>query len=417
MPAHVQEELNTVHPQETQLSSCNVTDEHKSDKRVIISASNCNEDKLLAEKIQGTLHKRGLAVCFQDQLNKATGEAIINALALIIVLSEDTVHSPVCSDHVALAYVSNKPIIPVCEREYNSVMGTLDFGMKLTVKDMKWIMFSDEDNHAQAFIELSHRLDELLMSNNEGQNPTIAISESQSGSSVNIFKPIRKQELPLLTSTRSSTLTSTPSNEVKVCDPDKLLVDSGKNFWEIHFGLCESTSWAEFEAKFLNEYRAKIELAFGHNQTDWMMERLHFDIFKKAEIIYREDFLIFQGYPNKKHQFWHRVKEYMLESHMIREVFNMESTVRLAAVQNLSKFGSATVVAALLQLLQDQDANIRAVAALSLSHCGHQSAQIERALIRGLGDEDRIVRESCCISLGNIGCTTAIHKLANLWYM
>lgn len=81
-----------------------------------------------------------------------------------------------------------------------------------------------------------------------------------------------------------------------------------------------------------------------------------------------------------------------------------------------ARFGSSTVVAAFLQLLHDQDANIRAVAALSLSHCGYKSAQMEVALIASLNDEDRIVRESCCISLGNMGCTAATATLADLWY-
>ena len=194
-------------------------------------------------------------------------------------------------------------------------------------------MFSDQDSHAQAFIELSHRLDELLTSDKGNQEHTVTISESQFDSSVNLYEPIRKQELPLLTRTS----TSAHSNGVEVYDPDKLLADSSRNFWEIHFGVCESTSWAEFEAKFLGEYRTRIELVFGHNRTEWVMERLHFDIFKKAETVYKADFLLFQGHPDKQHQFWHRVKEYMLESHMIREVFNMESTVRLAAVQNLGE--------------------------------------------------------------------------------
>lgn len=74
-------------------------------------------------------------------------------------------------------------------------------------------------------------------------------------------------------------------------------------------------------------------------------------------------------------------------------------------------------MAALIKLLQDQDANIRAVAALSLSHCEQStySPQVESALIGSLTDEDRLVRESCCISLGNLGSTAAIDKLAHIW--
>ncbi|XP_062503988.1 uncharacterized protein LOC134180801 isoform X2 [Corticium candelabrum] len=394
MGCRVAKSSSKIHPVE----DCTVpVPSKKSARKIVISA--CDEDEAFAQEIHDKLLSTGLPVWYESQSVKETGVLVVNALGLIIVLSEATSRSPVCRDNVAFTYVSNKPIIPVCKSDYNTVLSTLDFGMKLTVKEIKWVMFSNGGNNELAFIELADKLDDCILFDQGNSLQPVVVSPPMLDSSINLYEPIRNQQIPSLR--KASTSSALSDGPVTAADADKLIMKSSSNFWVVHFGSANTISWIMFQTKFLGDYKDRMQSLFGHDQIEWVLERLHSDVFKKSEIIHIDDFLLFQGIPDRRHQFWRRVKDYVLENHLLRQVFSMNSTVRLSAVQNLAKFRSSTVVAALIKLLQDQDANIRAVAALSLSHCEQ--------------NEDRLVRESCCISLGNLGSTAAIDKLAHIW--
>ena len=136
----------------------------------------------------------------------------------------------------------------------------------------------------------------------------------------------------------------------------------------------------------------------------------------------------------------------------MREVFNMDSSVRIDAINNLgkscaslslthlhtptvclcpmylssvyyccscflvAKFGSVAVVEALLDLLDDQEHDVRASACISLakSKAGDRGLKIDR-LMRCLRDTDRFVRESACIALGYLKADSAVPVLLQIW--
>lgn len=79
------------------------------------------------------------------------------------------------------------------------------------------------------------------------------------------------------------------------------------------------------------------------------------------------------------------------------------------------KFHNPAVVDALRRLLDDEDANIRAVAAISLGRTGVKDEAIIDQLIQKLKDGDRIVRQSVCLSLGALKAKKAIPHISNLW--
>ena len=79
------------------------------------------------------------------------------------------------------------------------------------------------------------------------------------------------------------------------------------------------------------------------------------------------------------------------------------------------KFHNPAVVEALLRLLDDEDANVRAVAAISIGRTGVQEEAIIDRLIEKLSDGDRIVRQSVCLSLGALKAKKAIPHISNLW--
>lgn len=69
----------------------------------------------------------------------------------------------------------------------------------------------------------------------------------------------------------------------------------------------------------------------------------------------------------------------------------------------------------MLRLLDDEDANVRAVAAISIGRTGVQDEAIIDILIGKLKDGDRIVRQSVCLSLGALKAKKAIPHISNLW--
>ena len=81
----------------------------------------------------------------------------------------------------------------------------------------------------------------------------------------------------------------------------------------------------------------------------------------------------------------------------------------------IGKFQTPAVVDALLKLLDDQDPNIRAVAAISLGRTGTKEKVVINRLMVLLDDKDRICRQSACLSLGHIKAEEAVPKISYLW--
>jgi HEAT repeat protein len=73
------------------------------------------------------------------------------------------------------------------------------------------------------------------------------------------------------------------------------------------------------------------------------------------------------------------------------------------------------VVDALLTLLEDEDPNVRAVAAICLGRTGTKDEVVVDRLIGLLKDGDRIVRQSACLSLGAMKAVKAIPHIGNIW--
>ena len=78
-------------------------------------------------------------------------------------------------------------------------------------------------------------------------------------------------------------------------------------------------------------------------------------------------------------------------------------------------FQNSAVIEALMQLLEDGDPNVRAVAAISLGRTGCTDEPVVDKLIDLLKDGDRIVRQSACLSLGHMKAVKAIPHIGNIW--
>lgn len=79
------------------------------------------------------------------------------------------------------------------------------------------------------------------------------------------------------------------------------------------------------------------------------------------------------------------------------------------------KFRSAAVIDALRDLLSDADANVRAVASVSLARTEANDPVTLKFLSKTLNDKDRLVREAGCLALGHLQAKQAVAKLLHLW--
>ena len=117
-------------------------------------------------------------------------------------------------------------------------------------------------------------------------------------------------------------------------------VDEQGNFWDRNFGSEEEVAWFKFQQAFLTEYNTNISESFDDSQVTWLLDMLKNDVFEVSEVqkVTKVKFLEVRGESERKGQFWKVVSEIATEKYCMNEVFNMESSVRLTAVENLGKF-------------------------------------------------------------------------------
>lgn len=193
---------------------------------------------------------------------------------------------------------------------------------------------------------------------------------------------------------------------------------SRENFWEKHFKGRNYIKWnPEFEEAFLSDVDKALDNMVDEKDQKWLLIILkrELEVDSNGDRVVKENYDHFCTINNEPCPFWACVQDQAIESYTIREVFNMESTVRVEAIENLGKFHSKAVIEALLDLLYDPDNNVRTVAAISLARIGSDEEKIINSLIKSLKDKDRLVRESGCLALGRLKAEKAVPDLIFLW--
>ena len=122
------------------------------------------------------------------------------------------------------------------------------------------------------------------------------------------------------------------------------MVDEQGTFWDRNFGSEESIAWFKFQQAFLSEYETNISETFDDTQVAWLLDMLKNEVFEASETdqVTHAKFVEVRGSSEHKGHFWKVVSDLATEKYSMNEVFNMESTVRLTAVENLGKFSKAT---------------------------------------------------------------------------
>ena len=76
---------------------------------------------------------------------------------------------------------------------------------------------------------------------------------------------------------------------------------------------------------------------FNEENVPWLLDMLKNDVFRGQEKITKGQFMEVRGDSPDKNAFWRVVSQIAVEKFNMKEVFDMRSTVRLAAIEKLCK--------------------------------------------------------------------------------
>ncbi|XP_003385198.1 PREDICTED: uncharacterized protein LOC100641882 [Amphimedon queenslandica] len=368
---------------------------------VVLSGAPSDKElsNLLTDKVKAEKYSIYSNTSFAEEDTKTVARMLVDAKLLIFILSVESVTNSKCSDQVSLAYISNKPILLIARNSKEDIVKSMNFGLKLTLEQLHWMMFDSPGTPSDDLMK------EFITQVQQYQAPITETVEVQVEQPLESAAPTQMRRLRMNTKFRTQTTLS-----------ELAPIEVSDTFWERSFDTSDSISWFRFQQAFINEYDAQLKNLFTEDRIKWLLDEvLHSSIFGGAEEITKDHFMQIRGDSKEKHTFWRTVRQIAVEKFNMQEVFNMQSTVRLTAVENLGKFQNPAVIEALLRLLDDDDPNIRAVAAISLGRTGIQDEMVIDRLIDQLKDGDRIVRQSACLSLGSLKAVKAIPKISDRW--
>ncbi|KAL8576103.1 hypothetical protein ACOMHN_001453 [Nucella lapillus] len=400
-----------------------------------------------------------------DFLSKI-GEAIIDAKFFICILSERAVRSKYCRDEVALAYVSNTAIFPVNLQPRDTLLPLMDTGLKLQLANYNWTTLTEPQTRRQNIRHLvatmKAELDDLAEPMTaQDDSADSAAAAHQAAGSLPFLSPVMsvedeseakeesevvsprdvtvtapKRQVTVIVVNKSSSPAQSPASEgeapefnrrmrrlrernlavMKVKGDDDAGPIMPEKFWTEQFGVVDYVTWDRFTEAFVEVFKDLVRETFTSDDQQQLLDILRRELeVGDDDRIFKYQLLAFCSIYGDASPLWVRVHEQARESFAMREVFNMDSSVRVEAIENLGKFRSAAVIDALRDLLTDPDANVRAVATVSLSRTNANDPVTIRHILRTLSDKDRLVREAGCLALGHLKARQAISKLSHLW--
>lgn len=355
----------------------------------------------LAEKFR----EQGWVVWFADpkmehrlMLNQK-GEAILSCKVFVTVITDVSAKDVQCQDELALAYISNSSIFPVSLKKYRDISPSLDGGMKLMLAKINWTFFFKEELFVENMPALLAAMgkeikekteDNTNMSGPQNDSNTILFH----GMNINVHDNWNADS-----EDESEEETSSPqSGRAQKSEGSSLSYD----FWDRVFADKSEVTWVDFKKKFEAEYKDKIIKTYTEEEFKLFVNLIYKDIFMLNKSMKRTAYDQFcEGNPDADpHRFYHRLAQYAKGYHAMREVFNMDSTLRLITIQKLGEFCFPAVINGLTDMLKDEDPNIRAIATIALAKSGRAQKTTVEKIIGMLEDDDRLVRESGCLALG-----------------
>ena len=112
------------------------------------------------------------------------------------------------------------------------------------------------------------------------------------------------------------------------------------DFWDRHFSDMDEVTWINFRKSFENDYKQKITENLNASQVQFLVNLIYKDIFNLKKSIKRQLYDQFcEGNPDADpHRFFNRLQQYAVGYYAMREVFNMNSSLRMTTIQNLGRY-------------------------------------------------------------------------------
>jgi len=390
--------------------------------------------------------------------DRKRGKAVLDTKVFLMVVSQASLTHAPCKDEAALAYISGKQIIPVGVEPYQSLEPYLDSAMKMLLAKLNWTFFINED-------EWEKRLTEMATAVADAVGPAAVFfgdDDDQFVSNIcdGSLTDEKEFEVEYQSMAESQQRLYVTLRRGRSIQPNDVFSDSfqGLDFWDVHFSGRDAVPVAELADVFVREYGERLanhisdllrqreaeqklkELHDGDEDDEhkecsvqaWMRQLLQKDLFLQRECVDRATYnAICLSRPSRfmtqqsqltqasasNDDFYRRVKAYAIGKLAMLKVFNMNSSVRLVAIQNLGLYETPEIVAGLTELLNDADPNIRTVATLALGRCNSSpdTSAIVRRLLKMMKDSDRLVRQAACISLGHMRAGVAVKTLVHVW--
>ncbi|KAL5017556.1 hypothetical protein ScPMuIL_007145 [Solemya velum] len=339
----------------------------------------------------------------QKTLDRQRGEAILSCKVFVILLSEKSAQDAQCQDELALAYISNSSIFPVSLSRYRDLAPLLDGGIKLMLAKINWTFIFKEDHfHSNVPPLITAMKTHIDKPAGESEAETGGQSDVVLFHGMNIHVTFDRQSRNELQENEDSE--EQPSNEMEEQETG--------DFWERNFGKSTEVSWDDFKRQFIVDYGERITRQYSLDKQNFFINLMYRDVFGLSKRVVRS---VYKQFCDNK-GFLERLQEYAIGYYAMREVFSMDSTLRLSTIQSLGKYSFPPVVSALTDMLEDDDANIRAVATIALAKSGKTQKNTVEKIIKQLDDKDRLVRESGCLALGYLKATgKAEQAVVDVW--
>ncbi len=201
---------------------------------------------------------------------------------------------------------------------------------KLMLAKINWTFLHKDKFFEENFPKL---VDAIKMELTEIQENALEAQQSDEADETDVYDALNNHapniEVPMVD-------TDTPRDDDPVtCE--HLTQQINCDFWERHFHGKKVVAWNDFRDKFLSDYGERINRQLGEDKEKWMVQIIYKDVLELRKEVKHEEYLRFSGKNTKANpdHFFERVKSYVVGICAMREVFDMESTMRLIAIQNL----------------------------------------------------------------------------------
>lgn len=388
-----------------------------------------SKDLDFAKKLADKFTEQGWKVWYADPKMDARvvlnqkGEAILSCKIFVMLITESSAQDSQCQDELALAYISNSSVFPVSMKRYRHISPHLNGGMKLMLAKINWTFFVKKEQYESSMVALLE-----AMRQDFAQNAPDMTNVTEDGRvqfhgmniNVNFINENQAEELEERELEEEENEEAVSEDSVKKKHFERSLTSSkmSYDFWDRNFENKTEVTWNEFRKKFENDYKEKAVKQFSEDKFKYFVNIIYKDIFTLNKTIKKTAYDQFcEGNPDADpHRFYSRLQQYAVGYFAMREVFNMESSLRLTTIQKLGNFSFPAVISGLTSMLKDEDPNIRAVATIALAKSGKAQKSTVDKIIAKLEDEDRLVRESACLALGYLKAGSKSEKaVADRW--